>query len=258
MTTQITGEVIPSDKPGCMAMAMRQPAGVVRRHRAVERAGHPGRARGRDAAGLRQHRRAEVGRDLPDDAPADRRRAARAPACRAGAVNVVSNAPADATGRGRRADRAPGGAARQLHRLDAGRPPDRRELRAAPQARCCSNSAARRRCWCSTTPTSTRRCKAAAFGAFMNQGQICMRTERIDRRRDAWPTTSSPSSPPRHAALRAGVPGTEGCVLGSMISRDAAAPRARDDRRRRHQGRDAWSPAARSTARSCSRRCSTT
>uniref|UniRef100_B0SXU0 Aldehyde dehydrogenase n=1 Tax=Caulobacter sp. (strain K31) TaxID=366602 RepID=B0SXU0_CAUSK len=29
MTTQISGEVIPSDKPGCVAMAVRQPAGVV-------------------------------------------------------------------------------------------------------------------------------------------------------------------------------------------------------------------------------------
>lgn len=29
MTTQIGGEVIPSDKPGCVAMAVRQPAGVV-------------------------------------------------------------------------------------------------------------------------------------------------------------------------------------------------------------------------------------
>ena len=29
MTTQISGEVIPSDKPGCISMAVRQPAGVV-------------------------------------------------------------------------------------------------------------------------------------------------------------------------------------------------------------------------------------
>lgn len=29
MTTQITGEVIPSDKPGCLSLALRQPAGVV-------------------------------------------------------------------------------------------------------------------------------------------------------------------------------------------------------------------------------------
>jgi acyl-CoA reductase-like NAD-dependent aldehyde dehydrogenase len=29
LTTQITGEVIPSDKPGCLALALREPAGVV-------------------------------------------------------------------------------------------------------------------------------------------------------------------------------------------------------------------------------------
>ena len=29
LTTQITGEIIPSDKPGCVSMAVRQPAGVV-------------------------------------------------------------------------------------------------------------------------------------------------------------------------------------------------------------------------------------
>jgi len=29
ITTQIGGEVIPSDKPGCPAMALREPVGVV-------------------------------------------------------------------------------------------------------------------------------------------------------------------------------------------------------------------------------------
>jgi acyl-CoA reductase-like NAD-dependent aldehyde dehydrogenase len=29
MTTQIGGEVIPSDKPGCIAMALREPVGVI-------------------------------------------------------------------------------------------------------------------------------------------------------------------------------------------------------------------------------------
>ena len=29
LTTQIGGEVIPSDKPGCMAMAVREPVGVI-------------------------------------------------------------------------------------------------------------------------------------------------------------------------------------------------------------------------------------
>jgi hypothetical protein len=66
LVTQIGGEIIPSDKPGLIAMAVRQPAGVVPGHRALERAGHPGCARGGDAAGLRQHGGAQVGRDLPD------------------------------------------------------------------------------------------------------------------------------------------------------------------------------------------------
>jgi acyl-CoA reductase-like NAD-dependent aldehyde dehydrogenase len=29
ITTQIRGEVIPSDKPGCLAMALREPVGVI-------------------------------------------------------------------------------------------------------------------------------------------------------------------------------------------------------------------------------------
>jgi acyl-CoA reductase-like NAD-dependent aldehyde dehydrogenase len=29
LTTQIAGEVIPSDKPGCLAMALREPVGVI-------------------------------------------------------------------------------------------------------------------------------------------------------------------------------------------------------------------------------------
>ncbi len=41
LTTQIKGEIIPSNRPGSMAMAIRQPAGVVLAHGAVERTGHP-------------------------------------------------------------------------------------------------------------------------------------------------------------------------------------------------------------------------
>ena len=59
MTTQITGEVIPSNRPGNLAMAIRQPVGVVLGDRAVERADHPRRALGRHAARLRQHGRVQ-------------------------------------------------------------------------------------------------------------------------------------------------------------------------------------------------------
>jgi len=62
--------------------------------------------------------------------------------------------------------------------------------------------------------------QAAAFGAFMNQGQICMSTERlvVDARvADEFVARLAAKT----KSLRAGVPGTEGCVLGAMISRDA-------------------------------------
>ena len=55
MTTQIGGEVIPSDKPGCIAHGAARAGRRDARHRAVERADHPWRARHRRAAGLRQH-----------------------------------------------------------------------------------------------------------------------------------------------------------------------------------------------------------
>ncbi len=63
--------------------------------------------------------------------------------------------------------------------------------------------------------------RAAAFGAYVNQGQICMSTERIvvdETVADAFVAKLAAKT----ATLRAGVPGTEGCVLGSMISLGAA------------------------------------
>jgi vanillin dehydrogenase len=62
---------------------------------------------------------------------------------------------------------------------------------------------------------------AAAFGAFANQGQICMSTERIvvdARVADAFVSQLVAKA----QTLRAGLPGTEGCVLGTLISREAA------------------------------------
>ena len=72
MTTQVSGEVVPSDVPGNLAMAHRQPVGVVLRHRTVECAGDPRRARRRHAAGLRQHGGPQILRGLSADPPADR------------------------------------------------------------------------------------------------------------------------------------------------------------------------------------------
>ena len=63
--------------------------------------------------------------------------------------------------------------------------------------------------------------QAAAFGAYMNQGQICMSTERLivdEAVADAFVARLAA----KVRSLRAGVPGTEGCVLGAMVGRDAA------------------------------------
>ena len=64
--------------------------------------------------------------------------------------------------------------------------------------------------------------KAAAFGAFFNQGQICMSTERIivdAKVAEAFVKKLEAKA----ASLRAGLPDEEGCALGSMIGVEAAA-----------------------------------
>ena len=90
-------------------------------HGAVERAGHPRRARHRAAAGLRQHRGAEGLRNLPGHASADRRMPARRrPA--AGRAQRHHQRAGRRAGPDRGADRPSRRAPGQLHRLDAGRP----------------------------------------------------------------------------------------------------------------------------------------
>ena len=56
LTTQIAGEVIPSDVPGSLAMGIRQTGGCRARDRAVERAGDPCGSCYRTAARVRQTR----------------------------------------------------------------------------------------------------------------------------------------------------------------------------------------------------------
>jgi acyl-CoA reductase-like NAD-dependent aldehyde dehydrogenase len=219
LTTQIGGEVIPSDKPGLLAMAVRQPAGVC-----VGIA--PWNAPvilGVRAVAMPLACGNTVVLKSAETCPrthwliADTLRAAGLPA---GVVNVVSNAPADArpvvdaliahpavrrvnfTGSTRVGRLVAESCARHLKRVLlelGGKAPlivlDDADLDAAVAA--------------------------AAFGAFMNQGQICMSTERLivhDAVADAFVERLAAKT----RTLRAGVPGAEGCVLGAMIGRDAA------------------------------------
>ncbi len=64
--------------------------------------------------------------------------------------------------------------------------------------------------------------ESAAFGSFFNQGQICMSTDRIivaSAVADAFVAKLTA----KVATLKAGKPGTEGCALGAMVSPEAAA-----------------------------------
>jgi vanillin dehydrogenase len=177
MTTQVSGEVIPSDKPGCLALAVRQPVGVVLgiapwnapvilgvRALALPLAcGNTVVLKASEACPRTHHLIGEVMRDagLPG-----------------GVVNVVTNAPEDAAEVVEALIEHP--AVRRISFTGSTR-----------VGRVIAQIAARR-----LKPVLLElggkaslvvlddadldeAVKAAAFGAFMNQGQICMSTERI-------------------------------------------------------------------------------
>lgn len=177
LTTQIAGEVIPSDKPGCLAMALKEPVGVILgiapwnapiilgvRAIAVPLACGNSVILKASEACPRTHALiieafAEAG--FPE-----------------GTVNVVTNAPADA-----------GDVVGAL--IDA---PEVRRInftgstavgkiiarRAADHLKpCLLELGGKAPLLVLADADLDEAVKAAAFGAFMNQGQICMSTERI-------------------------------------------------------------------------------
>ena len=218
MTTQIKGEVIPSDKPGCLSLALRQPVGVcvgiapwnapvILGTRAVAMPLACGNSVVLKASELCPATHRLIGAVL---------REAGMPA---GVVNVVTNAPRDAaavvealivhpavkrinfTGSTRVGKIIAGIAAQHLKPVLlelGGKAPlivlDDADLEAAVDA--------------------------AAFGAFMNQGQICMSTERIvvdEAVADAFVDKLAAKA----AKLPAGNP-RDHVVLGALISTEAA------------------------------------
>lgn len=214
MTTQIYGEVIPSDLPGSFAMALRQPCGVVLGiapwnapvilgTRALAMPLACGNTLVLKASELSPAVHRLIGQVLQDAGLGD------------GVVNVICNAPEDA---------------------------------AAIVARLIANPAVRRVNFTGSTHVgriigelSARHLKpallelggkapllilddadldaaveAAAFGAYFNQGQICMSTERliVDARvADAFVEKLAQKA----ASLRAGDPQDGASVLGSLI-----------------------------------------
>ena len=220
MTTQIAGEVIPSDKPGLIAMAMRQPVGVVLGIapwnapvilgvRAIAMPLACGNTVVLKASEICPATHGLIGEVL------------RAAGLDGGIVNVVSNAPADAasivealiahpvvrrvnfTGSTRVGRIVAEAAARHLK-------PALLELGGKAPFVVLDDA------------DLDEAARAAAFGAFMNQGQICMSTERIVV--DATVADAFADKLARKAAtLVAGDPRRAATPLGSVIGLDAVA-----------------------------------
>ncbi|RAK51969.1 salicylaldehyde dehydrogenase [Phenylobacterium soli] len=220
LTTQVAGEVIPSDKPGCMALAVRQAAGVVLGIapwnapvilgvRAVATPLACGNTVVLKASETCPRTHLLIGQAFQD--------AGLPP----GVVNVVTNAPSDAgavvgalidhpavkrinfTGSTRVGKVIAERAARQLKPVLlelGGKAPlivlDDADLDEAV--------------------------KAAAFGAFMNQGQICMSTERIivlEAVADEFVKRFAAKA----ATLKAGDPREGTTPLGAVVDQASAA-----------------------------------
>lgn len=220
LVTRIGGELIPSDVPGNMAMAVRQPAGVVLGiapwnapvilgTRAIAVPLACGNTVVLKASELSPALHRLIGQVFEE---------AGFPA---GVVNVITNAPSDAPALVERLIANPAvrrvnftgstGVGRIIGQLAAkylkpavlelgGKNPmvilDDADLDEAVQA--------------------------AAFGAYFNQGQICMSTDRIIVSRSVADSLVAKLTA-KVSRMKAGTPGAEGCVLGAMVSPEAAA-----------------------------------
>jgi benzaldehyde dehydrogenase (NAD) len=177
LTTQIGGEVIPSDKPGCLAMAVREPVGVVLGIApwnapiilAVRAIAVP-LACG-NAVILKASETCPRTHSLVIEAFAD----AGFPA---DVVNVVTNAPQDAAAVVGALIDHPG--VRRVNFTGSTAVGRIVARRAAEQLkRCLLELGGKAPLIVLDDANLDEAVKAAAFGAFMNQGQICMSTERI-------------------------------------------------------------------------------
>lgn len=217
MTTQISGEVIPSDKPNCIAMATRQPAGVVLGIapwnapvilgvRALAMPLACGNTVVLKASEICPATHALIGEALAG---------AGLPA---GVVNVVTNAPADAA---------------EVVAALVAHPAVRRvnftgstkvgkiiaQLGAQHLKPVLLELGGKAPCIILDDADLDAAVAGAAFGAFMNQGQICMSTERVivhEKIADAFVAKFAAKA----ATLTAADPRTGG-KLGSLVGREA-------------------------------------
>jgi benzaldehyde dehydrogenase (NAD) len=177
LTTQITGEVIPSDKPGCIALALREPAGVVLGIapwnapiilgvRAIAVPLACGNSVVLKASEICPRTHSLIVEAFAEAGFAD------------GVVNIVTNRPEDAADVvGALIDHA---AVRRINFTGSTTVGKIVARRAAESLKpCLLELGGKAPLIVLDDADLDEAVKAAAFGAFMNQGQICMSTERI-------------------------------------------------------------------------------
>ena len=220
LTTQIAGEVIPSDKPGCLAMALKEPVGVlvgiapwnapiILGVRAIAVPLACG-----NAVILKASETCPRTHALIIEAFAE----AGFPE---GVVNVVTNAPEDAAEVVGALIDAP-----EVKRINfTGSTAVGRIIatRAAQQLKpCLLELGGKAPLIVLEDADLDEAVKAAAFGAFMNQGQICMSTERIivvDAVADAFAEKFAAKA----GSLAAGDPREGNTPLGAVVDQKTVA-----------------------------------
>ncbi len=216
MTTQIGGEVIPSDKPGCIAMAVREPAGVVLGIapwnapiilgvRAIAMPLACGNTVVLKASEQCPETHALIVRCFVEAGLGD------------GVVNLVTNAPQDAGEVvGAMIDHP---AVRRINFTGSTAVGRIIARRAAEHLKpCLLELGGKAPLLVLEDADLDEAVKAAAFGAFMNQGQICMSTERIivvDAVADAFVEKFAA----KVATLGVGDPREGKAALGAVIDR---------------------------------------
>lgn len=218
MTTQIVGQVIPSDVPGSFAMALRQPCGVVLgiapwnapvilATRAIAMPLACGNTVVLKASELSPAVHRLIGQILHEAGLGD------------GVVNVISNAPSDAPAIVERLIANP--AVRRVNftgSTHVGRIVG--ELSARHLKPALLELGGKAPFLVLDDADLDAAVEAAAFGAYFNQGQICMSTERLivdSTVADAFVDKLAA----KIATLRAGRPDDPASVLGSLV--DASA-----------------------------------
>jgi acyl-CoA reductase-like NAD-dependent aldehyde dehydrogenase len=219
MTTQVAGEVIPSDVPGLMAMGVRQPAGVVL---GIAPWNAPV-ILGVRAIAMPLACGNTVVLKSSENCPALHRligTVLQDAGLPAGVVNVISNAPEDAPAVVERLIAHP--AVRRVNftgSTHVGRIIAQQAARHLKPA--LLELGGKNPLVILDDADLEEAVQAAAFGSFFNQGQICMSTDRIIVREEiAHEFVARLTEKTR--TLRAGKPGEEGAVLASMIDSRSA------------------------------------